>query len=208
MLSTWGKLGFEITFVDAPDRRDLELGKFPNPCQNNDRSKLNTGEICCLPGFARAMGEIIAAAPPGALVMEDDAIPLIAEESSPVEYVNNLVRSCLDEFPESEAVLLHDHPSKLPMKTLKNGVHGDSIARPPMMGNTFFYISKLGALYCRNWFMKMEAPADWVWFSFPQTMTLVLARKRVARHPVLSEGATTYIPHRIGGRSPGRKYIP
>lgn len=103
------KLGLDIVFWKAYDRRDIDKNIF---IYNYDKQlalhkiqrELNSGEIACATSFCMLYDYIIQNQINEVIIMEDDIISLISNNTilfDSINIVNN-------EFPENEIVLLHN----------------------------------------------------------------------------------------------------
>ena len=99
------KLGFDITFWKAYDRRNIEQNKIIYPYDKNLTIKtigreLNTGEIACSTSFCMLYEHCLNNNINEILIIEDDAIP-INDTKKVFEYIS----AGKQEFPNSHIFL-------------------------------------------------------------------------------------------------------
>jgi GR25 family glycosyltransferase involved in LPS biosynthesis len=159
------KLGFDITFWKAYDRRDIEQNKIIYPYDKHLAIKmigreLNTGEIACATSFCMLYHYIIKHNYKEVIVMEDDVTPLISDRN---ELYNNIYIAH-EEFDSYDILLLHNIEQRF-FKKYQN-VYYDikscfSRYRICPWGNQMLYLKLSAVKKIYSKLIQMYCPADY-----------------------------------------------
>jgi len=205
------ELGFEITFWNGYDRRDIENNKF---IYKYDKSlsigllkrELNCGEIACATSFCMLYEYILNNNIKEAIIMEDDVSPVIFHRSEVFDYINQGKL----EFSKSELMLMHNlHPRQMKdsNKIYTNPKKYFSKCLQAPYGNQFFYANKHTIEKLYEILISMSMPADWAQqILIRNGAEVIISNKPLCYHDWDGNLSTTYIGNEL--RNTKRKFIP
>lgn len=185
------KLGLDIEFIEAIDRRNLIKERY--------NSKLSEGEIACILSHTLAYEYILEQGYKQAVVIEDDAIPLFKDRDILISSINK----AQIEFPNLQTLLLHqatrwknNKSTILEQKTYARLTYGNPY------GSYGYMITNSGISFIRDKLLSLTMPMDHFWSFFADNKQLVIMNNPLIGHSVTN--TTTYI-NRTGNRR--RKFI-
>jgi GR25 family glycosyltransferase involved in LPS biosynthesis len=191
------KLGFNLKFWNAYDRRDIEQGVYKYKCsqekaKQNLGREMSNGEIACSTSFISLYEYIIKNNIQEAIIMEDDIYPII----NGYDQLHNLISIGKNEFPNAEMMLLHEPCKfdKIPNEeiyNIKNTYFSQCNITP--WGNQMFYITIEGVreLLAALNPVDIETVADRAQHGLAKQGKVIIANNAVCLHD-WSRG-TTYI---------------
>jgi GR25 family glycosyltransferase involved in LPS biosynthesis len=137
------KLGFDITFWKAFDKKDLtEEDKQPNNQLLNTiypRSLYNIGEIACIKTFISLYKYLLENKYQEVIIMEDDITPLIKNKQ---KLFDHIAKGKI-EFPSAEIMVLFEPRTKDDIIIFSQARYFFSSMYPPS-GNQLLYINNQG----------------------------------------------------------------
>jgi len=194
------KLGFNIIFWKAWDRRDIENGKFYYPynaelTQETIKRQLSSGEIACATSHCMVYEYALKNNLENCIVMEDDILP---SENTRFESLNRIL-SVYDQLPNTSIVLLHEIYNKTNrIKTISETQDFEILEKWPF-GNQMTFFTKNGIKIMFNNLCKLNYVADH-WNIFPYSdakKDICIIKKSIGRHEYnSSKDASTYIGKR------------
>ena len=198
------KRGFDITFVDAFDRRDLERGQPPIPydparAQKSIRRGLSAGEIACVVSHVAALkAGVRLAGESGLVIMEDDALPLV---DTPAQLSARLA-SCRKRFPGVGAIMCHKPYAR---HLVKEKAEGCGLLGGSPNGTVMIWYSAAGASEAISLLEQLKFPSDWIWCRHfvPSGTAGILVPPAALHDDALN---TTYIGNDM--RRTRRRFIP
>lgn len=185
------KLGLEIEFVEAVDRRDLI--KPP-------KSPISEGEIACILSHNKTYEHILKKQETQALIIEDDAVPLFSNKQD----LFNVVSHYNLEFPDTDVCILQNiYGWKNQNFSFVEKKEYTSLLKGNPFGTHGYIIKLSGIHFIRPHLLAFAVPIDHLWDQFAASNKLAIANHPLIKHPVWSE-ATTYINRRNDKR---KKFI-
>jgi GR25 family glycosyltransferase involved in LPS biosynthesis len=204
------ELGFEITFWNSYDRRDIENNKF---IYKYDKSlsisllkrELNCGEIACATSFCMLYEYILNNNIKEVIIMEDDVTPLVSDKNEVFHYINQGKL----EFPKAELMLmhnLHSHQMKNSDKIYTSQKKYFSKCLKAPYGNQFFYSNKNTIQKLYQILKTMNMPADWAQqILIKNGAEVIISNKPLCFHHWNGHLSTTYIGNEL--RNTKRRFI-
>lgn len=198
--NAWHKhLGFCINFHDAMDRRDVEHGAYYFDYDEEAAVKrigrtLSSGEIACATSHGMLIESLLDVGANGAIICEDDAMPLIGEW----EELEDTIEILNGDFPKAPICILHK-----PWGGWKSSAETDDFVKlsTPPFGSVMTYYTKEGLELMLDVLSRMDQPSDWAWKELSKKGKVFLAKNPVARH----DGGDTYVGNKARGNV--RKFI-
>jgi len=191
------KLGFNITFWNAYDRRNVQNGQLLYP-YNAENAKykigreLSLGEIACATSFITLYEHIISNDIQEAIIMEDDIVPTIINQNQLYDAINQ----GKFEFPQAEMILLHQLPSYLTNnaesyeKIYNIKKHFFSQCQSAPWGNQLFYITNKAVRVLLKELVPIEIAADYPQDMLARQGKLIIANNPLCTHDWSTEGQT------------------
>lgn len=198
------KLGFDIEFFPAFDRRRVELGEFIFPYDEAttiDRigRALSFGEIACATSHCLLLKKALEEGHEEIILMEDDCAPT---PYTSITTVFENIEKCKTNFPNVKVLLMHDTDKNEKIIEQKEGINLLSF---PQFGCRFVWLKKRAIEILVNDLSTMCYPADWLW-------TKRFIPMRVIANLVDPIGMhadnTTYIGNDLRSSSSKRIFIP
>jgi hypothetical protein len=193
--STWVQQhGMRIEWVDAVDRREIDIARAPIPyyparARHAIGREMTDGEIACATSHVRAMKRALEfCGPEGAVIMEDDSRPLEDGHT-----LFQRIKECRAQFPELQVIKCDD-----PYNEYAAGQQGDRCmkVRKAPWGTALTWFSHNGLQDAIKQLETMAIPADWPLRTFAQRGVLGMLNPGVAVHP----GETSYLCHSYPGQ--------
>jgi GR25 family glycosyltransferase involved in LPS biosynthesis len=189
------KIGLDIIFWKAYDRRDIERNIYPYPynkdltIKNLDR-ELSSGEIACSTSFCMLYEHILDNNYEEVIIMEDDIFPLINDK----QQLFDTITEGKKEFPSAEIILLHK--PKTPHGITIQKIY-TSMCKKSSWGNQLFFIKKSSVIKAYDILKPMFFPAD-----YPQTLLcnqgiVTASNNGLCGHHWRGQYSTTYIGNDI-----------
>ncbi len=187
------KLGFQIEFSPAYDRRQIEAGKFIFPYNEAITIErigraLSHGEIACATSHCLLLKHVLAEGHEEIIVMEDDCLP--ATYTS-ITSVFDSIEKCKNNFPNVKVLLMHDTDKNVKVIDHKEGINLLSF---PQFGFRFVWLRKRAMEILVNDLSTMYYPADWLWVKrFAPMKVIANLENPIATH----HNESTYIGNEL-----------
>jgi GR25 family glycosyltransferase involved in LPS biosynthesis len=205
------KLGFDIIFWKAYDRRDVEQNNIIYPYDKNLAIKmigreLNTGEIACTTSFCMLYEYCLSNNINEILIIEDDAIPT-NETKKVFEYIS----VGKQEFPNSHIFLLFEPQDCFFKKNIPSDLFYQkkdifSLCKIAPWGNQFIYLTKEGIIALYETLKTMSMPSDKPHQKLLCDLQMVsLINIPLVKHCWVGKKANSYIQNDY--RNTNRKFI-
>lgn len=171
------KLGFNIEFFNAFDRRELDNGEGPFPYNEEKTIKLigrplSQGEIACATSHLLLLKHAIKSGYDEIVVMEDDISPA---EYTTVESMEKAITTCKKEFPHSSVLIMHHNDGRAKTMESKSGINLLSFAP---FGYRLVWLNKKAMKLLIQDLSTMNYPADFLWvLRFVPMRTLSMTEK-------------------------------
>jgi GR25 family glycosyltransferase involved in LPS biosynthesis len=185
------KIGLDIIFWKAYDRRDIEQNVYPYPYKKdlaikNFKRELSYGEIACSTSFCLLYEHILNNNYEEVIIMEDDISPLIKDKQ---ELFDTIIEG-KKEFPSSEMILLHK-PYKPHQTTIEKEY--TSMCTRSYWGNQLFFIKKSAVIKVYDILKIMCYPADYPQRILSKKEIITVSNKGLCDHNWNGKHSTTYI---------------
>lgn len=197
------KIGLDIIFWKAYDRRDIEKGIYPyiynkDLTIKNLKRELNSGEIACSTSFCMLYEHILNSNYDEAIIMEDDIFPLISHKQELFDTITEGKK----EFNLSEIILLHKPPRPHMITTKKKYT---SMCNKSGWGSQLFFIRRTAIIKAYNILKPMFFPSDYPQRVLSKQGIVTVSNNPLCGHHWGGEFATTYIGNDL--RNSRRKFI-
>jgi GR25 family glycosyltransferase involved in LPS biosynthesis len=194
------RLGFEINFWDAYDRREIKKGIFVYEYIEERAIKaisrpMSPGEIACSTSHCMLLDHLLRCGVEEAIVLEDDVAPNVPSE----KFFFNYIEKGKEEFPQADIFILHKASSfwKDNLGEIKSKKEYFSMPKIVPSGTVLLYLKKSGMTKIANRLKKMQYPADRIWQGEEnQGESIVLSNLPLGIHACgaeCNEEMTTYI---------------
>lgn len=176
----WIEQGYDISFFEAFDRRDLERLPPPYPYDeqhaiSNIGRPLSPGEIACATSHCQLYEKLLRETKESEFViLEDDVSPVGAPES--LDFILTQARR---ELPNVDVILLHR--PHVPFSWHGFTPHFYVLKNPPW-GNQFTWFTRDGLEKMVGELSLMRGAADHVWAQFAKDERIALTRKPLGLH--------------------------
>jgi GR25 family glycosyltransferase involved in LPS biosynthesis len=201
------KLGLDITFWKAYDRRDIEQNKYVYIYKKQLAIKefgreLNNGEIACATSFCMLYKHILENGYEEVVIMEDDISPLINDKQ---ELLFILEQRNI-EFPSSQVMFMGaDRDKCKPCKLISIQNKHTSLCFDTWWGNQLFYIKKSAINRVYNILKTMAFPADYPQRILCKKNIVVASNKFLCVHD--GRYSNTYVGNDIRGGPKTRDFF-
>jgi GR25 family glycosyltransferase involved in LPS biosynthesis len=194
------KLGFDITFFKAWDRRDIDNGHFyfrydSELTQKTIRKQLTSGEIACATSHCMVYEYALSLNLDHCIVMEDDILP----SRHLTKDIFNKILLVKKEMPQCSIVLLHEIYNKInDTLSIKESTNFTILDKWPF-GNQMTFFTKNGLQIMFNNLKNLNYLADH-WNIFPYSdpkKDICIIKKSIGRHEYsTSKDTSTFIGER------------
>lgn len=155
------KIGLDIIFWKAYDRRDIELNIYPYPYNKdltikNLKRELSSGEIACSTSFCMLYEHILDNNYEEVIIMEDDIFPLIKNKQELFEKIIEGKK----EYSESNFMILHRKKNLIKTQKIISQKKYFSEINPVPWGNMLIYLDKTAIKKTYEILKQMICPAD------------------------------------------------
>lgn len=199
------KLGFDINFWEACDRRTVQEHPLyytynQQKTISNMNRLLSDGEIACAISFRSLYKYLLSNNYKQAIIMEDDVVPLFNHKMT----LTHTIQKGQEEFPEADMMLLHEYPyaNKEKVYSIVKDVFSKCYESP--WGNQLFYINEKALIDIYNLLQTIEFPADYPQLILSKQNRVIIVNKALCYHEWSGPNSTTYIGNEL--RNTSRKF--